>query len=173
MIVDAAFNQGITVNGWRAAATSWDIEPSKHASLFQLVQKSYPFSGAYDENLVLRPNWGQHPAPTGEPMPTAPYSLCKDENGVVWQIDAGQTSKIRLPDQEVIDWVRFLLLTSGFTADQAKVGDVGANPTLRRWLANIPDGNKVVTVPPPPPAVVDYGAVAKATLDAMSGRLSS
>lgn len=172
-IVDAAFDQGITVNGWRAAATSWDIEPSKHASIFQLVQKSYPLSGAYDENLVLRPDWGQHPAPTGDPMPQAPYSLCKDENGVVWQIDAGQTNKIRMPDQAVIDWVRFLLLTAGFTAEQATVGDVGSNAMLRRWLANIPDGNYKPVSPPPPPAVVDNAAIAKVVLDAMSGRLSS
>lgn len=158
-VIDAAFERGITRNGWRAAATSWDTNPSKHASMRQTTQQSYPFAGAYDENIIISPDWGQHPAPDGGAMALAPYSLWKNADGKVWRVDAGAQSKVLVPDQPQIDWNLAVLRINGYPENQLQVGVVGTNATLKTWLDAIPDGNYY---PAPPPAGVDVGAIVNA-----------
>lgn len=60
-VCDAAVRQGICrFSWWAMAASAWDPNISATASLAQTKQQSYPGMGAYDENIVIRPNWGQY-----------------------------------------------------------------------------------------------------------------
>lgn len=183
-VIDEAVKRGYTKNSHRTAAESWsDFQPSTTATLKQVVQASYaqwfpPDAQGrhpYDENIIVdpinKPDWGQHPKPQGDDMPNnAPYALMKDETGKIWQVDASQQSKVLVPDTDVLGWVQALIIWGGYPAGQEKVGEVGTNATLRRWLANIPVSPG--PPPPPPPAVVDNAAIAKAVLDGMSARLT-
>jgi hypothetical protein len=76
-VIDEAVRRGYTKNSHRAAAESWsDFKPSATASLRQVVQASYaqwfpPDAQGrhpYDENIIEKDDWGQHPAPTGGPV---------------------------------------------------------------------------------------------------------
>jgi hypothetical protein len=164
-VIDGAFERGITQNGWRAAATSWDTNPSKHASMRQTTQRSYPYAGSYDENITTGSDWGQHPY-TGANMPL-PFSLWND--GVVWRVDAGGQSKVRVPDLQQIAF-NFDQLKNLYGATQAECQVRDAIGEAKRWLDAIPESGRVAVTLPPlppypvPPTAAENGAAAAAAV---------
>jgi hypothetical protein len=64
-VIDSLFALGLVRVGWQAAARGWygNGPQSTHAAILQLTSKSYPQfpPAAYDENLPLMADWGQHP----------------------------------------------------------------------------------------------------------------
>ena len=66
-IIDECWTRGLIRVGWQTAATSWGPVPgiSSNAAMIQRTSKSYPQFGPllYDENDIVKPDWGQHPAP--------------------------------------------------------------------------------------------------------------
>jgi len=66
-IIDECLARGLVRVGWQTAATSWGPVPgvSPNAHIVQRAEKSYPqfAPGLYDQNDIVRPDWGQHPAP--------------------------------------------------------------------------------------------------------------
>lgn len=174
MVIDWAIANGVCCNGWRAAARAWDPGASKLGSIEQQITKSYPQfpPTAYDENIILKTDWGQHPAPQGEEVALTPYSLWRDVDGKVWRVDAGAQSKVYVPDQAQIDWNFAVLRFSGYPENQLQLGVVGSNATLKTWLDGVPDAATFARVAPPAPPV-DSAAIAKAVLDSMATRLIS
>jgi len=172
-IITAAYERGIVINGWRAAAKSWDPVRSPYASLEQQVTKSYPQfppdangNWPYDENLIIKPDWGQHPAPhTGDDM-AIPFTLYKDSSNPqkIWRVDAGGQSKIQVPDLQAVAFCfDQLQQVFGATAADCQVRDATTGEA-KRWLDAIPVSKEVV-IPPCPPAAVDNAAIAKAVWD--------
>lgn len=72
-VIDNLFALGLVRVGWQAAARGWfgNGPQSANAAILQLTSKSYPQfpPAAYDENLPLKDDWGQQPAPH-------PQALC-------------------------------------------------------------------------------------------------
>jgi hypothetical protein len=164
-VIDAAYNLGVTRNAWRAAALSWDSAASKRATMQQTTQRSYPYPGAYDENIILAPDWGQHPY-TGDEMAT-PFTLWQDVStspATVWRVDAAGQSKVRVPDLQQIAW-NFDRLKEYGDPNPAVRDAVGEG---KRWLDAIPAAGAVVLPPlppyPVPPTAAENGAAAAAAV---------
>jgi len=84
---------GLTTWLWQPAAASWSTSPSPHVSMQQLESKSYPWpQGAYDENLVLQPDWGQNPRPGLPPPPPGGPNLLEDE--MLWARFYGENQDV-------------------------------------------------------------------------------
>jgi len=143
-LINMAHDLGLIRFGWRAMSSSWSTVPSNHVAIHQQVTQSYPQWNtdprSYDENIIIQPDWGQFPAPGGADMAVAPYSLWTDQTGALWRIDAGQQSKVWIPDVPQRDWNQAVLRIGGF-ADT--IGSVGSNATLIKWLADIPRADQV------------------------------
>lgn len=174
MVIDGAYERGITQNAWRTAATSWDPSPSKHASMQQTTQHSYPQfppdaqgRWPYDENIILKSDWGQHPKPLGDDM-ALPFQLWNDA-GTVWRVDAAWQSKIRVPDLAAIGWCFDLLKEAGAVAPDPRIRDV-TTAAQRAMLQAVPDAAHLILVPPTltaANAARDAALAAKAAVEAL------
>jgi hypothetical protein len=74
-VIDGCFGRGLVRVGWQAAARGWygNGPQCANAAILQVTSKSYPQfpPSAYDENVPLMADWGQHPSPTPPPPPKA------------------------------------------------------------------------------------------------------
>ena len=172
-VIDAAYDRGITCNGWRAAALSWDQTPSRRASLRQTTQRTYPLPIAYDENIIEDADWGQHDYIGASMAAPVPFTLYKDAAQKVWRVDSGGQSRTLVPDLSAIAFnFDQLQQVFGFSAAECQVRDA-TQGEAKRWLATIPIAGIVnVNVPPCPPVPTVF-EITKAVLDAMSARLTS
>lgn len=71
LVGEACIKAGYASWIWQAASSSWSPIPSSNVAIKQLTSKSYPQfpQSAYDENLILKSDWGQNPGPQ---IPTTP-----------------------------------------------------------------------------------------------------
>lgn len=185
-IIDEAIKRGYTKNSHRTAAESWsEFKPSSTATLKQVVQASYAQwfppdaqgNHPYDENIIVdpinKPDWGQHPAPRGAEM-AIPFTLYQDSAGILWRVDAGGQSKVRVPDGLPAIAFLFDQLQQIYGASQAEcVVRDGKTGEAKKWLDGIPVSGACPPCPPCPPANVDNAAIAREVLNQMSARLTA
>jgi hypothetical protein len=144
-VIDAAVRQGICrFSWWAMAASAWDPSISATASLAQTKQQSYAGMGAYDENIVIRPDWGQYrrgaPVATIDEVNLRVYQL---QNELVGAAGSAQTQKNQVAEALAV-------------AKQA-LAIAQANQTALSQLLSLVQG---LSIPPPPP--VDANAIAVA-----------
>lgn len=76
-VLDAMHAQGLISIGWQTNARGWygNGPDSPHAGLLQRTAKDHPWlpANSYDQNDVVKADWGQHPAPHAPaPVPHHP-----------------------------------------------------------------------------------------------------
>jgi len=154
-VIDEAVRRGYTKNSHRAAAESWsDNKPSTSASLRQVVQASYaqwfpPDAQGrhpYDENIIVKPDWGQHPAPTG-----APVASIDEVNLRLIQIQqevVGDVGSCKLEKNQV---------TEALAVAKQALAAAQANQTTLNQILSIVQGLSI-----PAPAPVDVAALVRA-----------
>jgi hypothetical protein len=171
-VIDAGVSQGVICNGWRSAATSWDPTPSVHASMLQTTQHSYAFAGAYDENIILKPDWGQHPAPTGDDDMALPFTLWQTGDGKCWRVDAGGQSRVLVPDGLNHVAFNFNLMKEGGELNP-RIRPVDT-PEAQAYIASIPVSGAVILPPLPPyPTVPSASDIARAVVVEHGTRLTN
>lgn len=114
--------------------------------MVQTTQHSYPFTGAYDENIIVKPDWGQHPAPTGAPVASIDevnLRLIQIQQEVVGDVGSCKKEK----DQ----------VTEALSVAKQALAAAKANQTTLDQILAIVQGLSI-----PAPAPVDVAALVRA-----------
>lgn len=77
---------------WQPVSESWSTSASPHVRLKQLRSQTYSLPGAYDEDKVLHPDWGQNPRPNILPPPNP--GTVTEEEAMLWVRWIGETQDV-------------------------------------------------------------------------------